>query len=163
MTLACALSLGACASQANSGPTPQQASGGCDAGKVQPRSEAGLEQVTLCLRSGRKTHRFTAEMALTGQQQQQGMMFRTALADDKAMLFPFREQRVASFWMKNTLIPLDIIFIAGDGKIVNIAENATPYSLDPVQSTAPVMAVLELRGGLTAQMGIKAGDKVSWK
>ncbi len=78
------------------------------------------------------------------------------------MLFPFDEPRIASFWMKNTLIPLDIIFVAPDGKILNIAQQTTPYSLEPVLSIAPVGAVLELRGGLTAQLGIKAGDTVYW-
>jgi uncharacterized protein len=159
---AIAFSITACASQATSGSAAKVETG-CEAGKAIAASDAGLDQVQLCIQSGAKSHSFTVEMARTGQQQQQGLMFRTALADDKGMLFPFAEKRMASFWMKNTLIPLDIIFIAGDGKIVNIAENTTPYSVDPVQSTAPVMAVLELRGGLTAQMRIKAGDKVSWK
>ena len=90
------------------------------------------------------------------------MMFRTELADDRGMIFPFGEQRMASFWMKNTVIPLDIIFIGDDSRIVNIAANAVPYSTDPVESTAPVVAVLELRGGLASERGIKAGDRVNW-
>lgn len=89
-------------------------------------------------------------------------MFRTELADDKGMIFPFADARMAGFWMKNTVIPLDIIFIRADGKIENIAANTTPYSTDPVELTAPVAAVLELRGGLTAELGIKPGDSVHW-
>ena len=69
---------------------------------------------------------------------------------------------MASFWMKNTLIPLDIIFVRPDGTIVNIAENTVPLSLEPVPSLEPVGAVLELAGGRTAELGIKAGDKVEW-
>lgn len=134
----------------------------CLAGKPLEAAPSGLDQVILCIRSGKKKHRFAVEMARTGQQQAQGLMFRTELADDKGMLFPFEQDRIASFWMKNTLIPLDIIFIGGDGRIVNIAQKTTPYSLDPVQSAAPVAAVLELRGGITAQLGIKAGDRVRW-
>jgi uncharacterized protein len=152
--------LSACAGAANSGSSQ---SAGCAAGAKQEASEAGLDQITLCLRSGSKTRAFVVEMARTPQQQNQGLMFRTTLADDKGMLFPFPQPRIASFWMRNTLIPLDIIFIGSDGRIVNIAENTTPYSLEPVVSIAPVTAVLELRGGLTAQLGIKAGDAVTWE
>lgn len=156
---AVAFSLSACAGATNAGSSQSAV---CAAGANQAASEAGLDQITLCLRSGNKTRAFTVEMARTPQQQNQGLMFRTSLADDKGMLFPFSQQRVASFWMRNTLIPLDIIFIGSDGRIVNIAENTTPYSLEPVLSTAPVAAVLELRGGLTAQLGIKAGDRATW-
>jgi uncharacterized membrane protein (UPF0127 family) len=92
----------------------------------------------------------------------QGLMFRTELADDKGMLFPFDDVRPASFWMKNTVIPLDIIFVRKDGTIANIAVNTVPYSTDPVPSDGPVAAVLELRGGLTLELGINAGDRVYW-
>jgi uncharacterized protein len=136
---------------------------GCKAGAKQSVSAADLEQVQLCIQSKGKTHRFTVEIADTSQQQARGMMFRTELADDRGMLFPFTEARMASFWMKNTVIPLDIIFIRSDGVIENIGENAEPYSTAHVESTGPVTAVLELRGGLTTEMGIVAGDKVAWK
>jgi uncharacterized protein len=136
---------------------------GCAPGKSFEVSPAGLEQIELCITSGSKTHRYTVEIAATPPQQAKGMMFRTELADNRGMLFPFDQPRMASFWMKNTVIPLDIIFIRSDGRIENIAENAIPYSTDPVGATAPVTAVLELRGGLTAELGIAAGDKVSWK
>ncbi|HMS19849.1 DUF192 domain-containing protein [uncultured Sphingorhabdus sp.] len=135
---------------------------GCTAGTTLATSEAGLEQTRLCVVSGSRTHSFTVEIARTSPQQARGLMFRTELADDKGMIFPFGEPRMASFWMKNTVIPLDIIFVRADGKIENIAANTVPYSTDPVESTAPVAAVLELRGGLTAQLGIKPGDTVSW-
>ena len=138
-------------------------SSGCDAGTTKANSAADLEQVQLCIKSKTKTHSFVVEIAKTSQQQAKGMMFRTELADDRGMLFPFTEIRMASFWMKNTVIPLDIIFIRSDGVIENIAENAEPYSTIPVESTSPVAAVLELRGGLAAEMGIAAGDKVAWK
>jgi uncharacterized protein len=160
-TLAATLALTACSGMAGSA-TDKTAPGNCAAGTPLSQSEAGLDQVQLCIKSGSKTLGYTVEMARTGQQQAKGLMFRTALADDKGMLFPFSEPRMASFWMKNTVIPLDIIFIRADGKIENIAENTTPYSTIPVESTAPVTAVLELRGGLTKERGIKPGDIVSW-
>jgi uncharacterized protein len=156
-----ALAVAACAGAASSSST-KATPNGCDAGKPMATSEAGLDQILLCISSRQKSRSFTVEMARTGQQQSQGLMFRTALADDRGMLFPFPDERMASFWMRNTLIPLDIVFIAGDGRIVNIVANATPYSLDHRESLAPVVAVLELRGGLTAEFGIEAGDKVSW-
>ena len=96
-------------------------------------------------------------------EQAKGLMFRTELADNAGMIFPFPEPKVASFWMKNTVIPLDIIFIRANGTIESIAENAIPYSTAPVEAGEPVVSVLELRGGLTSELGISAGDKVVWQ
>lgn len=107
-------------------------------------------------------HRFTVEVARTPDEQAQGLMNRPSLAPEVGMIFPQVPPRQASFWMKNTLIPLDIIFVRSDGTIANIAENTVPLSLDPVISIEPIGAVLELAGGRTAELGIKAGDKVKW-
>jgi uncharacterized membrane protein (UPF0127 family) len=126
------------------------------------RSSAGLEQVPLTIESSGKTHRFIVEVAGTGEQQAQGLMFRKSLAPDRGMVFPRDPPGDASFWMKNTLIPLDMIFIRPDGTIARIAENTVPMSLDPVPSLEPVGAVLEIAGGRSAELGIKAGDKVRW-
>jgi uncharacterized protein len=142
---AVALLLSACTA-ANGGNAP-----GCNPGEARGLSEAGLEQVELCVTSGGKERAFTVEIAATQPQQAKGMMF------------PLAQTRMASFWMKNTPLPLDIIFILPDGSIDTIGENAIPYSLDHVESTQPVAAVLELRGGLTGELGIVAGDKVRWK
>jgi uncharacterized membrane protein (UPF0127 family) len=111
--------------------------------------------------SGRK-HRFTVEVAETPEQQAQGLMNRQSLAPDRGMIFPRNPPGDASFWMKNTLIPLDIIFIRTDGTIARIAENTVPMSLDPIPSLGPVGAVLEIAGGRSAELGIKPGDKVIW-
>ena len=89
-------------------------------------------------------------------------MYREALAPDRGMLFPYDPPQIASFWMKNTLIPLDIIFIRGDGTIARIAANTVPLSLEPVQSLEPVAAVLEIAGGRAAELGIEPGDRVEW-
>ncbi len=91
-----------------------------------------------------------------------GLMYRTKLAPDRGMIFPFDPPRDASFWMRNTLIPLDMIFVRADGSIANIAANTVPYSEEPVPSDGPVAAVLEIAGGRSAELGIKAGDKVEW-
>jgi hypothetical protein len=155
---AIALSLTACTMPANGGSQPA----GCNAGAAAGQSQAGIAQVTLCITSSKKTRAFTVEVAQTGAQQAKGLMFRTELADNAGMIFPFPEPRVASFWMKNTVIPLDIIFVRANGTIESIADNTIPYSTDPVQSGEPVAAVLELRGGLSAELGIAAGDQVKW-
>jgi uncharacterized membrane protein (UPF0127 family) len=127
------------------------------------RSAAGLEQVPLTIRTAAgKQHQFTVEVARTPEEQQTGLMNRPSVAPDRGMIFPHEPPRMASFWMKNTLVPLDIIFIRPDGSIVNIAENTVPLSLEPVPSLEPVGAVLELAGGRTAELGIKPGDKVEW-
>ena len=136
---------------------------GCMAGADAGQSPAGLAQTTLCITSGAKTRPFTVEIAGSSVEQAKGLMFRTELADTAGMIFPFAEPRVASFWMKNTVIPLDIIFIRSDGTIESIAENTIPYSTASVAAGEPVAAVLELRGGLTAELGISAGDKVVWR
>jgi uncharacterized membrane protein (UPF0127 family) len=126
------------------------------------RSPAGLEQVPLTITSAGHKHRFTVEVARTEEEQATGLMNRSSLAPDRGMVFPFEPPRDASFWMKNTLIPLDMIFVRADGSIANIEANTVPLSLQPVYSAGPVAAVLEIAGGRSAELGIKAGDKVKW-
>ena len=125
-------------------------------------SPAGLEQVPLTITSNGKEHRFTVEVARTAEEQAMGLMYRTKLAPDRGMIFPFASPAVASFWMRNTLIPLDMIFVRPDGSIANIAANTVPHSEEPVRSDGPVAAVLEIAGGRSAELGIKPGDKVKW-
>ncbi len=127
------------------------------------RSPAGLSlvDVAVTLHSG-KTVTFKTEVAKSPEEQARGMMFRTELAPDAAMLFPMQPERMASFWMKNTVIPLDIIFIRKNGTIESIAANTTPYSLAPIASGEPVAAVFEIAGGRAAELGIQPGDKVRW-
>ena len=103
---------------------------------------------------------FTVEMALTPQQEEQGLMYRRTLAPDAGMLFMQPQTRTAVFWMKNTLIPLDMIFIAQDGRIADIHERAVPLSEAAIASKVPVRAVLEVNGGTVARLNIKVGDRV---
>ncbi|HEX4693111.1 MAG TPA: DUF192 domain-containing protein [Sphingomonas sp.] len=120
--------------------------------------------VTVTSANGR--HVFHVEQAKTAAEQERGLMYRTGLADDYGMLFwpypPDGPPRAASFWMKNTPSPLDIIFIRADGTIAHIAENAVPFDETPLSSGEPVGAVLEIKGGRSAALGIAEGDKVSW-
>jgi uncharacterized membrane protein (UPF0127 family) len=152
------LALVACNASAPSGAAAQR-----PAAEKPNLSPAGLDLVPLTIRSGTKSHQFTVEMARSPQEQAQGLMFRTELAPDAGMLFPFPTPKPASFWMKNTVISLDLLFIRADGRIESIAANAVPYSIAPLSSTGPVAAVLELAGGRAAELGIKPGDTVTWR
>ncbi|HVF83414.1 MAG TPA: DUF192 domain-containing protein [Sphingomicrobium sp.] len=109
-----------------------------------------------------RSHRFTVEVARTAEEQATGLMNRQNLAPDRGMIFPYQPPRNASFWMKNTLIPLDIIFIRPDRTIARIEAETVPLSLEPVPSLEPVGAVLEIAGGRAAELGIKPGDRVQW-
>lgn len=155
MTLIRALALAAVASLAACQPSTSNSAS-------LERSAAGLAQVPLTVTSKGKVHRFTVEVAASEEEQQTGLMNRSVLARDRGMVFPLREPRVASFWMKNTLIPLDIIYVRTDGTIANIAANAVPLSLEPMESEGVVAAVLEINGGQAAELGIGPGDKVEW-
>ena len=122
----------------------------------------GLEVRPVTVVSSDTRHVFKTEMALSPQAQQRGLMFRETLADDEAMLFPNEIPQTRSFWMKNTPIALDIIFIAPDRRIANI-ETAVPYSLESVPSAGDVIGVFEIRGGLAGELGIAPGDTVEWE
>lgn len=127
------------------------------------RSPAGLDQVPLTVTTtAGKTHKFTVEVARTREEQAQGLMNRDSLAPDRGMIFPYDPPVAASFWMKNTLIPLDMIFIRSDGTVARIEANTAPLSLDPVLAGEVVSAVLELAGGRAAELGITPGAKVEW-
>jgi uncharacterized protein len=118
--------------------------------------------VPLTIRSASGEHRFTVEVAATAEQQTRGLMFRRTVGPNRGMIFPYDPPLEVAFWMKNTLIPLDMIFIRADGRIARIAANTTPESLDPVPSGEPISAVLEIRGGRAAELGIREGDIVRW-
>lgn len=106
-------------------------------------------------------HRFRVEIAETPAQQARGLMFRAEVAPGAGMLFDYGEPRPVTMWMKNTLVPLDMLFIDADGAVVRIERWTAPLSLDPISSGAPVAAVLELRGGAADRLGLAAGDRVS--
>ncbi len=143
--------------------------GGCSGRPDAAADVAGAAQGTtlVTVTGSRGRHVFMVERAVTAAQQAQGLMYRTDLKPDGGMLFhPYPAEggapREASFWMKNTPTPLDILFIRADGTIATIAENTVPFSEAPVTSREPVAAVLEIVGGRAADLGIAEGDKVSW-
>ena len=115
-------------------------------------------ELTIVSASG--PHKFTVEVATTRGQMEQGLMFRRSLAPDTGMIFDYGGLAMAAMWMKNTLIPLDMLFVDQRGRIINIHERAVPGSLDPIAAAAPARAVIELNGGTAARLGIKPGDRV---
>lgn len=122
---------------------------------------SGLRIIPVTVKTAKHTYTFRAELALTSEQQARGLMFRTQMGPDEGMLFPRNPPGVASFWMRNTLIPLDIIYVGTDGRILNIAR-AIPHDETPIPSAGIAAGVLELNGGRAAQLGIRPGDLVSW-
>ena len=119
---------------------------------------ATAEPLTIATRSGLQT--FAVEMARTPEQQATGLMFRTKLADGAGMLFVHGAPRELRMWMKNTFIPLDMLFIRADGVVHRIEANTQPMSEAEIASGGPVAAVLEIAGGAAARRGIAAGDQV---
>ncbi|MEA3057936.1 MAG: uncharacterized protein QOF34_751 [Sphingomonadales bacterium] len=117
--------------------------------------------MSLTIHSATGDHRFTVEVARTPEQQERGLMFVRSLAGDRGMIFPYDPPQNVAFWMRNTLIPLDMVFIRADGTIARIA-NARALDETPVPGGEPVAAVLEIRGGRAAELGIAAGDRVDW-
>lgn len=109
------------------------------------------------------SHRFQVEVARTPKELSQGLMYRRELAATAGMLFYFGRVASVSMWMKNTYIPLDMIFIRADGTVAHIAQRAVPNSLAVIASPEPIAAVLELNGGTTSRLGIRAGDQVRHK
>lgn len=123
---------------------------------------SGLEVIPLTITQNGKTHRFQVEVAETNEAQYRGLMFRNSLGPDEGMIFPSNPPRFRSFWMHNTVISLDIMFIGADGLVSNIAANTVPYSEAPIPSSGLAIAVLEIRGGRARELGIMPGARVSW-
>ncbi|WP_377296133.1 DUF192 domain-containing protein [Rhizobium sp. SGZ-381] len=117
------------------------------------------EPLTIVTTSGAR-HEFSVELALDPGQREQGLMYRKQMAANEGMLFDFFEARAIQMWMRNTLIPLDMVFIDAKGTITHIHERAEPLSETIISSQGPVNYVLELNGGAAAQLGIHKGDKV---
>lgn len=114
----------------------------------------------LVLHTASGDYVFNVEVVDTPAARNRGLMFRQSLAKDAGMLFDFKEERETAFWMQNTLIPLDMIFIAADGTVRTIHENARPMDTTSIPSQVPVQFVLEIPGGRSAEIGLKTGDKV---
>jgi uncharacterized membrane protein (UPF0127 family) len=126
------------------------------AGPVRP---AELQTLEIASKNG--VHAFSVEMAVTEPEREKGLMFRKKLPEGNGMLFDFHREQEVGFWMQNTYIPLDMIFIRGDGRILRIAQNTEPLSTRIIPSNGPVRAVLEVIGGTARKFGIAPGDRVA--
>jgi uncharacterized protein len=128
-------------------------------GVTAPVRAAGQDAIEIVTRTG--VHAFSVELATTPAEQERGLMYRKELPEGRGMLFDFQTAQQVQFWMRNTYIPLDMIFIAADGHIAHIAENAKPMSDDLIPSVRPVRAVLEVIAGTVRKFGIAPGDRVT--
>jgi len=120
---------------------------------------AGRQTLEIASKTG--VHAFAVEMATTDAERAQGLMNRKSLPEGQGMLFDFHRDQEVGFWMRNTYIPLDMIFIRSDGRIMRIAENTEPLSERIVPSNGAVRAVLEVIGGTSRKLGIAPGDRVA--
>ncbi|MGA9083900.1 MAG: DUF192 domain-containing protein [Pseudolabrys sp.] len=124
-----------------------------------PAREAGQQTLEIGTKSG--VHVFAVEVVDNDADRAKGLMYRRELPEGRGMLFDFHREQEVSFWMQNTYIPLDMVFIRGDGRILRIAENTEPLSTRLIPSGGPVRAVLEVIAGTTQKLGIAPGDRVA--
>lgn len=153
MALGLTLTLPACAQPPQTQyPPPQQAPG------TPPPLD--WSHGTLEVDTATGAHPFNIEIADTEDERNRGLMYRTFMAPDAGMLFLYDREQSVAFWMKNTILPLDLVFIRADGTVFDVALGAVPYTLEPIPSGGPVLAVLELNAGIANQIGLRRGDKV---
>jgi uncharacterized membrane protein (UPF0127 family) len=130
------------------------------AGAAAAPASVAFEESSLTVDAANGQFEFLVEMAVNPTQRSQGLMFRESLEEDRGMLFDFGKSQRAAMWMRNTYVPLDMLFIDAHGQITQIAADTQPLSDAVIASREPVRAVLELRGGVSAKLGIKPGDRV---
>ena len=123
---------------------------------------SGLQVIPVTVTTASGRHVIRAEVAATSAEQAKGLMFRTEMGANEGMIFPRNPPDVASFWMKNTPMSLDIVFIGPDRKVINVAARTVPYSLTPVGARGLTAAVLELKAGRAAELGIEPGTVIDW-
>jgi uncharacterized protein len=133
---------------------------GLAAGAALAQDEIKFKRSSLVVETAAREIKFDVELALNDVERSRGLMFRDKLGPYEGMLFDFHQEAPVGFWMKNTLIPLDMVFIGGDGTVRHVHANAVPLSTDTIASQFPVRAVLEINGGSARLLGIKPGDKV---
>jgi len=158
--IACAAAAAAC-SPVSAGAAHQSATPSANAESL-ALSAAGLRIIPLTVITDTGSHTFQVEVAATPEQQEHGLMFRTTMGADEGMIFPMDPPRRSAFWMRNTVIGLDIVFIGKDHRVLNVAANAVPYDETPLPSDGLAAAVLELNAGRAAQIGLRPGSRVSW-
>jgi len=127
----------------------------------QARALESYQTAQLTIDTAAGPRKFAVEVALTEPQREQGLMYRRSMAPDAGMLFDMGGMQTVMMWMKNTLIPLDMLFLDQSGRIVDLHERAVPLSLETIATRAPARYVIELNGGTVERLGIKIGDRVT--
>jgi uncharacterized membrane protein (UPF0127 family) len=125
-----------------------------------PAAAEALSKATLTLETASGPHQFNVEVATTPQERELGLMLRPSLPENSGMLFLYETPQPIAMWMKNTIVPLDMIFIDSWGKVHRIETNTEPFSLDPIPSDGDVIGILEVNAGVAEKIGLKTGDKV---
>jgi len=131
---------------------------GCALAAAGPQTGLPVETITIDTKAG--PHSFKVEVAADDQSRETGLMFRKSMAPDAGMLFDFHTPQEVSFWMENTILPLDMLFVRADGTIARVKENAAPYSRENIPSGEPVQLVIELNAGRAQALGIGEGGRV---
>lgn len=134
----------------------------CSFAATNAHAEAPVAVVTVTSANG-DGHEFVLEVADTEERRQRGLMFRKELPEDGGMIFIYDPPQVAAMWMKNTLIPLDMVFVDAGNRIAHVATRTTPHSLEPISAGVPVAAVIELNGGTCDRLGMGVGDRVHYE
>lgn len=129
------------------------------AGRTEERVTFATSELVIETADG-ASHRFVVELAVSMRQRARGLMYRDDLAPDAGMLFVYPGEQQIRMWMRNTLIPLDMLFIGSDGRIIDLAEDTVPLSEDIIASSGPARAVIELGSGTARRLGIRPGDRV---
>jgi len=132
-------------------------------GLAAPAAADMLEKRDLTIMTAGGPQHFVVELAKTREQKERGLMFRQDLAPDAGMLFVYPSDGEIAMWMENTLLPLDMIFFAGDGRITKVAERTVPLSEATIGSDGPARGVLEVNGGTASRLGIKVGDRLTYQ
>ncbi len=123
-----------------------------------PAAQSRLEALEIVTASG--PHAFEVEVAQTPQEREKGLMFRRSMPQNRGMIFDFHKEDVVLMWMKNTYIPLDMIFVSSGGRVVSVTHEAAPMSETIISSQAPAYAVIELNAGVAKEIGVAVGDSV---
>ena len=134
--------------------------GACTAGHGAPAPDPGLPESKLVVTTATGEHAFRVWIAADDASRTRGLMQVREMPADRGMLFLFQPPQFVAFWMKETYLSLDLVFIGADGVVVNVAESARPLSLSPIESAAPVRAVLEVNAGTARGIGLRPGDRV---
>ena len=159
--LAMAVLLASCSGQAAEQSAEPTTAATAEANSAATHPTSGLQVIPVTITTDSGTHTIRAELAASPEEQRRGLMYRTAMGPDEGMLFPYAQPQPLSFWMHNTVLPLDLVFIDADRRVINVGRGE-PYNETSIVSERPGIAVLELNAGRAEELGIVPGTSVAW-